>query len=223
MHRCPNQLCKRRRLLLEFSIALLNRTPQLTFIRPPASTTGPQARAQESIALVAGFELDEDAELVRARRDRVRDRGVVETLGDLLGTGAPALGSCGDVGRGIIVGLQQIIGVDARSEVFDDELVVLAAGLEIISESFDSRVWCVVEAYDDLSLAPSAGPLTTDDADPVASPKLPVPTEILGLSLMLMRKSSSRVGVGSWRERAISPSPNLWSRLLAGMDSFMTF
>lgn len=44
------------------------------------------------------------------------------------------MGFDGDVGGWLVVGLQEIVGFETGGAVGDDELAVLAAGLEIVLE-----------------------------------------------------------------------------------------
>src|SRR5271156_6848923 len=106
-------------------------------------------------------------------------------------------------------------------EVLDDELGILSTWLRIVS---------IIRCKRDVQGLTTTIPLPQRPAHCPATkliqflcPNMPGPTEILGFSFTLMRKSSSSAGVGIWSERAISPSSNLCKRLLAGMDSFMTF
>ncbi len=132
---------------------------------PTTAAANPLAGVEEGVALIAGLELDVDAELVLVGRGGVGDGWIGELFEDFLRAGAPADGLDGNVGGRFVLGLKEIVGIYAGCEVFEDELGVLAARLKCVS---DWRSEGLVRTYDDDSLAPSTCPLSTDEADPVA-------------------------------------------------------
>lgn len=209
-------------------IHLANTIRIINDLRTTSTTTAdPAAGIEERIALIARLKLDGDAELVLGGRRGVGAGGILQLLEDLARARAPAEGVHGDVGRGVVLGLQQVLGVDARGEVFDGDLVVLAAGLGGVISICMGEVEREREKGRELTITM---PLPQRPAHwppmkliQLRLPNRPEPTGIFGLSLTDMRKSSSSVGVGMDRDRAMSFSSKRWRRLLAGMASFMTF
>lgn len=92
---------------------------KLTLAGPATSASHPQASVEKGISLVSRFQFDRNPKLILVRGQSICDRGIVETLKDILRARAPSPRLCFDEGRRIVVGLQQIVGVDARGKVFD--------------------------------------------------------------------------------------------------------
>lgn len=61
--------------------------------------------------------------------DLVRLCGIHEFFQDVARADAPALGFDGDVGGGVVVRLEEVVGGEVGAEVGGDELGVLTAGL----------------------------------------------------------------------------------------------
>ena len=96
---------------------------------PPASTAHPHTSIKESVAIVSSLQLHGDAEFVLIRCYRVGGGGISELLHDVSGASAPAERFDGDVCWWLVLGLEEVVGVDARGEVAEDELGVLTARL----------------------------------------------------------------------------------------------
>ena len=103
----------------------------LTFRAPPDPTANPHPRVEMQIPLVPRLHAHVDAERIRLRIDLVRLGGIHELFEDVAGADAPAFGFDGDVGGGVVVGLEEVVGGKVGGEVGGDELGVLSAGLGV--------------------------------------------------------------------------------------------
>lgn len=92
-------------------------------------TRHPHARVKMQIARIAGFHVHVQAKGIQLRVHIIRLRGILEFLQNLPRPHAPPIRLHRNKGGGMIVRLQQIVGVDMGGQVGRDQLRVLAPGL----------------------------------------------------------------------------------------------
>ena len=87
---------------------------RLTLAYSPSAACCPKAGIQKRIPLVAGLEFDCHAEFILLDGTVSAVEGSLSRSRTSLGPVPPALGPCGDVCWGVVVGLKNVAGVASR-------------------------------------------------------------------------------------------------------------
>ena len=101
---------------------LSHRQPRakLTFAGASTATSNPHTSIQKSIPLVAGFQFNGHPDLVLVGRDLICLDIVVQAFEHFFRPRPPAFRPGGDIGGRVVVGLQEVGGVDACRQIADD-------------------------------------------------------------------------------------------------------
>ncbi len=108
---------------------VLRGVARLTFGAPTDATGHPHPRVEMQISGVSRLHVHVQTERIRLGVHVIRLGGILELLQYLPRPDAPAVRLDGDEGGGMIVGLQQVVGVDVGGQIGSDELRVLATRL----------------------------------------------------------------------------------------------
>jgi hypothetical protein len=141
-----------------------------TFMTSAATATDPHQSVQECVPFITSFHRKVDAVLIAAGVNTVRHVRINDLLENILGTGQPSFRADDDECWWLIDGLENITGAQVGSRVLGNDLGILATGLYSMVRhmKFEMTAYNNVQTYQDNSLAPSAGPLTTDKRDPLS-------------------------------------------------------
>ena len=96
------------------------------------ATTDPHASVKVKIARVAGLHVQVGAERVHLWIDGVHGSGLLQFLEDVTRTNAPAFTTDSDIGRRMIVGLENEVGFNVSGKILSHELFLLSAGNNLV-------------------------------------------------------------------------------------------